>query len=148
MSFAYLIKIRYIPKCMLLFFHLIEDCLIYFFNINSSQEPGSPRSPNGFYYPAPQHHHYGQQTPGSPHTNANMQPTYGTNNNYGPPNTPGYPPANNGYNGNATSHHYNGGSGTGPYIAPHRGMPPPIGMFDKFIASRSLGFVNNTKNTY
>ncbi|XP_075146706.1 zonula occludens-like protein polychaetoid isoform X3 [Haematobia irritans] len=91
-----------------------------------NQEPGSPRSPNGFYYPpAPQHHHYGQ-TPGSPHTNSNMQPTYGTNNNYGPPNTPGYPTAN-GYNGNATSHHYNGGSGTGPYIAPHRGMPPPIG---------------------
>ncbi|XP_073830454.1 zonula occludens-like protein polychaetoid isoform X7 [Musca autumnalis] len=93
-----------------------------------NQEPGSPRSPNGFYYPpAPQHHHYGQQTPGSPHANANIQPTYGTNNNYGPPNTPGYPPAN-GYNGNATSHHYNGGSGTGPYIAPHRGMPPPIDL--------------------
>uniref|UniRef100_A0A1I8NW97 Tight junction protein ZO-1 n=1 Tax=Stomoxys calcitrans TaxID=35570 RepID=A0A1I8NW97_STOCA len=93
-----------------------------------NQEPGSPRSPNGFYYPpAPQHHHYGQQTPGSPHTNAaNMQPTYGSNNNYGPPNASSYPAAN-GYNGNATSHHYNGGSGTGPYIAPHRGMPPPIG---------------------
>ncbi|XP_058984988.1 tight junction protein ZO-1 isoform X7 [Musca domestica] len=94
-----------------------------------NQEPGSPRSPNGFYYPpAPQHHHYGQQTPGSPHANANMQPTYGTNNNYGPPpNATGYPPAN-GYNGNATTHHYNGGSGTGPYIAPHRGMPPPIDL--------------------
>ncbi|XP_065361964.1 tight junction protein ZO-1 isoform X4 [Calliphora vicina] len=91
-------------------------------------EPGSPRSPNGFYYPpAPQHHHYSQQTPGSPHTGANMQPTYGTNNNYGPATTPGYPPNANGYNGNPTSHHYNGGSGTGPYIAPHRGMPPPIG---------------------
>ncbi|XP_046804193.1 tight junction protein ZO-1-like isoform X4 [Lucilia cuprina] len=91
-------------------------------------EPGSPRSPNGFYYPpAPQHHHYSQQTPGSPHTGGNMQPTYGTNNNYGPASTPGYPPNNNAYNGNPTSHHYNGGSGTGPYIAPHRGMPPPIG---------------------
>ncbi|KAM7359564.1 zonula occludens-like protein polychaetoid isoform 5-T5 [Cochliomyia hominivorax] len=91
-------------------------------------EPGSPRSPNGFYYPpAPQHHHYSQQTPGSPHTGGNMQPTYGSNNNYGPPSTSGYPPAANGYNGNPSSHHYNGGSGTGPYIAPHRGMPPPIG---------------------
>lgn len=58
-----------------------------------------------------------------------MQPTYGTNNNYGPASTPGYPPPANGYNGNPTSHHYNGGSGTGPYIAPHRGMPPPIGRF-------------------
>ncbi|XP_017123834.1 tight junction protein ZO-1 isoform X7 [Drosophila elegans] len=100
-------------------------------------DSGSPRSPNGFYYPpTPSHHHYGQQTtPGSP-SNGHMQPpppqqqqqqpTYGgSNGNYGqaPPPQP-YPPAN-GYNGN--SHHYNGGSGTGPYIAPHRGMPPPIG---------------------
>ncbi|KAH8250201.1 hypothetical protein KR026_007656 [Drosophila bipectinata] len=99
-------------------------------------DSGSPRSPNGFYYPPTlSHHHYGQQpTPGSP-SNGHMQqapqqqqqqPTYGgSNGNYGqaPPPQP-YPPAN-GYNGN--SHHYNGGSGTGPYIAPHRGMPPPIG---------------------
>ncbi|XP_070142795.1 tight junction protein ZO-1 isoform X2 [Drosophila kikkawai] len=97
-------------------------------------DSGSPRSPNGFYYPpTPSHHHYGQQaTPGSPsnghmqQTPQQQQPTYGgSNGNYGqaPPPQP-YPPAN-GYNGN--SHHYNGGSGTGPYIAPHRGMPPPIG---------------------
>ncbi|XP_034132419.1 tight junction protein ZO-2 isoform X15 [Drosophila guanche] len=101
-------------------------------------DSGSPRSPNGFYYPpTPSHHHYGQQaTPGSPSNGhmqqqqqqqqAQQQPTYGASNgNYGqaPPPQP-YPPAN-GYNGN--SHHYNGGSGTGPYIAPHRGMPPPIG---------------------
>ncbi|XP_022221137.2 tight junction protein ZO-1 isoform X3 [Drosophila obscura] len=104
-------------------------------------DSGSPRSPNGFYYPpTPSHHHYGQQaTPGSPSNGhmqqqqqqqqqqqAQQQPTYGgSNGNYGqaPPPQP-YPPAN-GYNGN--SHHYNGGSGTGPYIAPHRGMPPPIG---------------------
>ncbi|KQS39455.1 uncharacterized protein Dere_GG17413, isoform D [Drosophila erecta] len=100
-------------------------------------DSGSPRSPNGFYYPpTPSHHHYGQQaTPGSP-SNGHMQPpppqqqqqqpTYGgSNGNYGqaPPPQP-YPQAN-GYNGNG--HHYNGGSGTGPYIAPHRGMPPPIG---------------------
>ncbi|XP_070852471.1 tight junction protein ZO-1 isoform X7 [Drosophila suzukii] len=98
-------------------------------------DSGSPRSPNGFYYPpTPSHHHYGPQaTPGSP-SNGHMQPppsqqqqpTYGgSNGNYGqaPPPQP-YPQAN-GYNGN--SHHYNGGSGTGPYIAPHRGMPPPIG---------------------
>ena len=50
------------------------------------------------------------------------QPTYGTNNNYA---QQGQYPTTNGYNGG--SHHYNGGSGTGPYIAPHRGMPPPIG---------------------
>ncbi|XP_034488626.1 uncharacterized protein LOC117792552 isoform X3 [Drosophila innubila] len=101
-------------------------------------DSGSPRSPNGFYYPpTPSHHHYGQQTPapGSPHqgqpSNGHMQqqPTYGASNgNYGqaPPQQQQqqYPPAN-GYNGN--SHHYNGGSGTGPYIAPHRGMPPAIG---------------------
>ncbi|XP_037946383.1 tight junction protein ZO-1 isoform X3 [Teleopsis dalmanni] len=88
-------------------------------------EPGSPRSPNGFYYPpTPSHHHYSQQTPGSPHhgPNNNIQPTYGTNSNYSQ--QPQYPPTN-GYNG--SNHHYNGGSGTGPYIAPHRGMPPPIG---------------------
>ncbi|KRK03208.1 tight junction protein ZO-2 isoform X16 [Drosophila yakuba] len=98
-------------------------------------DSGSPRSPNGFYYPpTPSHHHYGQQaTPGSP-SNGHMQapppqqqqPTYGgSNGTYGqaPPPQP-YPQAN-GYNGNG--HHYNGGSGTGPYIAPHRGMPPPIG---------------------
>ncbi|XP_050745443.1 tight junction protein ZO-1 isoform X5 [Drosophila biarmipes] len=98
-------------------------------------DSGSPRSPNGFYYPpTPSHHHYGQQaTPGSP-SNGHMQPPPpqqqqpiygGSNGNYGqaPPPQP-YPQAN-GYNGN--SHHYNGGSGTGPYIAPHRGMPPPIG---------------------
>uniref|UniRef100_A0A1A9WH03 Tight junction protein ZO-1 n=1 Tax=Glossina brevipalpis TaxID=37001 RepID=A0A1A9WH03_9MUSC len=101
-------------------------------------EPGSPRSPNGFYYPpVPTHHHYGggqQATPGSPHhgptSNTSISATYGTNNNYGPPTTPGYPTPVNGYNnGNpSTSHHYNGGSGTGPYIAPHRGMPPPIDL--------------------
>ncbi|XP_017847313.2 tight junction protein ZO-1 isoform X3 [Drosophila busckii] len=96
-------------------------------------DSGSPRSPNGFYYPpTPSHHHYGQQTPvpGSPHQ---AQPNYGTSNgNYGQapqqqqqqPQQQQYAP-NAGYNGN--SHHYNGGSGTGPYIAPHRGMPPPIG---------------------
>ncbi|KAL7727612.1 hypothetical protein ACLKA6_014957 [Drosophila palustris] len=102
-------------------------------------DSGSPRSPNGFYYPpTPSHHHYGQQTPapGSPHqgqpSNGHMQqqqPVYGASNgNYGQaPNQQQqqqYQPAN-GYNGN--SHHYNGGSGTGPYIAPHRGMPPAIG---------------------
>ncbi|XP_068157453.1 LOW QUALITY PROTEIN: tight junction protein ZO-1 [Drosophila tropicalis] len=83
-------------------------------------DSGSPRSPNGFYYPPTpsSHHHYGQQqTPGSP-----QQPTYGQ----APPPQQAQPyPTANGYNGN--SHHYNGGSGTGPYIAPHRGMPPPIG---------------------
>ncbi|XP_023173750.2 tight junction protein ZO-1 isoform X4 [Drosophila hydei] len=108
-------------------------------------DSGSPRSPNGFYYPpTPSHHHYGQQTPapGSPHqgqpSNGHMQPpTYGANNGtYGQAPPPQQQPQQqqqhpqqynqaNGYNGN--SHHYNGGSGTGPYIAPHRGMPPPIG---------------------
>lgn len=115
--------------------------------VYSLQDSGSPRSPNGFYYPpTPSHHHYGQQTPapGSPHqgqpSNGHMQqPTYGTNTgNYGqaPPTQQQqqqqYPQAN-GYNGN--SHHYNGGSGTGPYIAPHRGMPPPIG---KSLLKRDL----------
>ncbi|KAH8359140.1 hypothetical protein KR093_004599 [Drosophila rubida] len=109
-------------------------------------DSGSPRSPNGFYYPpTPSHHHYGQQTPapGSPHqgqppSNGHMQqppqqPTYGASNgNYGQAPPPQQQQqqqfataAGNGYNGN--SHHYNGGSGTGPYIAPHRGMPPAIG---------------------
>ncbi|KAH8335659.1 hypothetical protein KR074_008583 [Drosophila pseudoananassae] len=108
-------------------------------------DSGSPRSPNGFYYPPTlSHHHYGQQpTPGSP-SNGHMQqapqqhqqqPAYGgSNGNYGqaPPPQP-YPPAN-GYNGN--SHHYNGGSGTGPYIAPHRGMPPPIGNLQPHTPER------------
>ncbi|KAH8416955.1 hypothetical protein KR222_000176 [Zaprionus bogoriensis] len=102
-------------------------------------DSGSPRSPNGFYYPpTPSHHHYGQQTPapGSPHqgqaSNGHMQQaTYGASNgNYGQAPPPQQQQqqqqyASNGYNGN--SHHYNGGSGTGPYIAPHRGMPPAIG---------------------
>ncbi|XP_017058228.1 tight junction protein ZO-1 isoform X10 [Drosophila ficusphila] len=97
-------------------------------------DSGSPRSPNGFYYPpTPSHHHYGQQaTPGSP-SNGHMQPpppqqqpTYGgSNGNYGQAPPPQQYPQAKGYNGN--SHHYNGGSGTGPYIAPHRGMPQPIG---------------------
>ncbi|XP_011188071.2 tight junction protein ZO-1 isoform X3 [Zeugodacus cucurbitae] len=92
-------------------------------------ESSSPRSPNGFFYPpmAASHHHYSQQTPGSPghgnNTNNNMQPTYSSAGNYAQQSQYPPPPVN-GYVGN---HHYNGGSGTGPYIAPHRGMPAPIG---------------------
>ncbi|XP_030373861.1 uncharacterized protein LOC115623597 isoform X3 [Scaptodrosophila lebanonensis] len=95
-------------------------------------DSGSPRSPNGFFYPpTPSHHHYTQQTPSSPQQGqaANGHSTYGGGNgNYGqaPLSQQQYTAAN-GYNGSSNSHHYNGGSGTGPYIAPHRGIPPPIG---------------------
>lgn len=76
------------------------------------------------------HHHYSQQTPGSPghgnNNNNNMQPTYSSGGNYVQQSQYPAPPVN-GYVGN---HHYNGGSGTGPYIAPHRGMPAPIGKLN------------------
>lgn len=89
--------------------------------------------------------HHSQQSSGIyPSTNAGTifaPPTYGNNEGCyagGPPFVSNIPTAYNSVNGGATgnsyndslnsSHHYNGGSGTGPYIAPHRGIPPPIGM--------------------
>ncbi|XP_067643044.1 tight junction protein ZO-1 isoform X3 [Eurosta solidaginis] len=103
-----------------------------------SGDSSSPRSPNGFFYPpmAASHQHYSQQTPGSPrhgNNNNNMHATYGSNSNY--IQQPQYPPPPvNGYVGN---HHYNGGSGTGPYIAPHRGITAPLGNIPPHTPERN-----------
>lgn len=96
--------------------------LILFFNFQifqfKFQEPSSPRSPNGFYYPpTPSHYHHSQATI----SNGNgLGPThhppihaYGS-----PAQQHQYPP--NGYNGNGS----NGYSGNAQYM--QRG-PPPIG---------------------
>nr|XP_036229502.1 uncharacterized protein LOC106622754 isoform X3 [Bactrocera oleae] len=104
-----------------------------------SGDSSSPRSPNGFFYSpmTASHHHYSQQTPGSPghgnNNNNNMQPTYSSGGNYVQQSQYPAPPVN-GYVGN---HHYNGGSGTGPYIAPHRGMPAPIGNIPSHTPERN-----------
>ncbi|XP_004529166.1 tight junction protein ZO-1 isoform X4 [Ceratitis capitata] len=112
-------------------------------NTGSQWESGdssSPRSPNGFFYPSmtSSHQHYSHQTPGSPghgnnNNNSNIHTTYGSNSNYVPQSQYPPPPVN-GYVGN---HHYNGGSGTGPYIAPHRGMPAPIGNIPAHAPDRN-----------
>ncbi|XP_049304722.1 uncharacterized protein LOC105232047 isoform X3 [Bactrocera dorsalis] len=104
-----------------------------------SGDSSSPRSPNGFFYSslAASHHHYSQQTPGSPglgnNNNNGMQSTYSSGGNYVQQSQYSAPPVN-GYVGN---HHYNGGSGTGPYIAPHRGMPGPIGNIPSHTPERN-----------
>ncbi|XP_039958862.1 uncharacterized protein LOC120773793 isoform X5 [Bactrocera tryoni] len=104
-----------------------------------SGDSSSPRSPNGFFYSslAASHHHYSQQTPGSPgpgnNNNNCMQSTYSSGGNYVQQSQYSAPPVN-GYVGN---HHYNGGSGTGPYIAPHRGMPAPIGNIPSHTPERN-----------
>lgn len=90
-------------------------------------------------------HHSQQSSAIYPSTNAGTiapPPTYGSNercytvasfvSNISPANNSINGGSNgNGYNDNLnSSHHYNGGSGTGPYIAPHRGIPPPIGLLN------------------
>ncbi|XP_054747083.1 tight junction protein ZO-1 isoform X2 [Anastrepha obliqua] len=102
-----------------------------------SGDSSSPRSPNGFFYPpmTASHQHYAQQTPGSPGhgNNKNAHSTYGSNSNYVQQSQYPPPPVN-GYVGN---HHYNGGSGTGPYIAPHRGIPAPLGNIPSHTPERN-----------
>ncbi|XP_055905024.1 uncharacterized protein LOC129940651 isoform X8 [Eupeodes corollae] len=93
-------------------------------------EPGSPRSPNGFFYPPTPSHYHHSQTPGSPHTsNGSSQQNhiYGTSSgsggggHYNGSNQQTSYVQPNGYNG--SGHPYSGGGGQ-QYM--HRSHPPPI----------------------